>query len=79
MKKIEIFINHQLIKIIYLRQDLKLAEAALLNEIWVTGDGLAACSATKHDLDDRETISDQGGSVVPDGMTAHEIERPETH
>jgi len=45
----------------------------------VTGDGLAACSATKHDLDDRESIPDQGGSVIPDDETAHKVERPETH
>ena len=37
----------------------------------MTGDDLAACSATKHDLDDRESISDQGGSVIPDDETAH--------
>ena len=42
----------------------------------MTGDGLAACSATKHDLDDRESISDQGWSVIPDDETAHKIERP---
>ncbi len=33
----------------------------------------------KHDLDDRESISDQGGAVVPDVKTLHEVERPETH
>ena len=45
----------------------------------MTGDGLAACSATKHDLDDRESIPDQGGSVIPDDETAHKVVRPETH
>ncbi len=46
----------------------------------MTGDDLAACSATKHDLDDREPIpGDQGGAVVPDDVTAHKVERPETH
>ncbi len=46
----------------------------------MTGDGLAACSATKHDLDDRESISgDQGGPVIPDDETAHKVVRPETH
>ena len=46
----------------------------------MTGDGLAACSATKHDPDDRETIRvDQGGSVIPDDETRHEEIRPETH
>jgi hypothetical protein len=46
----------------------------------VTGDGLAACSATKNDPGDRETIRvDQGGAVVPDNETMHEEIRPETH
>jgi hypothetical protein len=58
---------------------LTLAETALLELIWVTGDSLAACSATKHDLDDRESVPDQGGAVVPDVKTAHEEIRPETH
>ena len=56
------------------------AETALLNTR-VTGDDLAACSATKHDLGDRQTVlAHQGGAVVPDsGVATHEIERPETH
>ncbi len=34
----------------------------------------------RDDLDDRETIlTDQGGAVVPDGVTIHKIERPVTH
>jgi hypothetical protein len=45
----------------------------------VTGDGLAACGATKNDPGDRETIPDQGGAVVPDNVTTHEEIRPETH
>jgi hypothetical protein len=89
--KIDIFINYQLqIKDkIYLKLDRKLAtivavdklaETALLELIWVTGDGLTACSATKNDFGDRETIPDQGRAVVPaDGVATHEIERPETH
>ncbi len=55
---------------IYLKQDLKLAETALLGD---------RRRSDKHDLDDRETVPDQGGSVIPDCETAHEIERPETH
>ncbi len=80
-EEIEIFINHhQLIKIKF-----------TLDKIWnlpkrrywncsVTGDGLAACSATKHDLDDRESIpADQGAAVAPADVTVHEEIRPETH
>ncbi len=87
VKKIDLFINHQLIKIkftldkIWKRQQIcwQLAETALLNTR-VTGDDLAACSATKNDPGDRETTPDQGGAVVPDNdVTRHEIERPETH
>jgi hypothetical protein len=38
------------------------------------------CGATETDLDDRETVpADQVGAVVPDGVSVHEIERPETH
>ncbi len=34
----------------------------------------------KNDSGDRKTIlADQGGAVVPDGVTVHKIERPETH
>ncbi len=36
--------------------------------------------ATERDSGDRETVpADQGGAVVPDGVSVHEIERPETH
>ena len=59
---------------------LTLAETALLELIWVTGDDLAACSATKHDLGDRQTVlAHQGGAVVPDSVAAHEVIRPGTH
>jgi hypothetical protein len=45
VKKIEIVINDQLIKIIYLLQDLKLATSVAVDKLaerryWVTGDGL---------------------------------------
>ncbi len=55
-------------------------QTALLNTR-VTGDGLAACSATKHDSGDREAVpADQGAAVVPaDGVATHEEIRPETH
>jgi hypothetical protein len=66
-KKIEIFINHQLIKIKF-----------TLDKIW-TGNNWPK-RRYKNDLDDRETIrADQGGSVILDDETRHEIERPETH
>ena len=46
----------------------------------MTGDGLAACSATKHDPGDRNAMSGhQGVAVVPDVMTSHKVERPVTH
>jgi hypothetical protein len=36
--------------------------------------------ATETDLGDRETVpGHQVGAVVPDDVTVHEIERPETH
>ncbi len=78
VKKIEIVINHQLIKIIYLNQDLnrqqfcrQLAETALLGD---------RRRSNKHDPGDRETVlAHQGGAVVPDSVATHEIERPETH
>jgi hypothetical protein len=77
VKKIEIVINHQL-KIIYRNQDLnrqqncrQLAETALLGD---------RRRSDKHDPGDRDAVlAHQGGAVVPDKMTAHEIERPETH
>ncbi len=38
------------------------------------------CGATEHDSGDRETVpADQGGAVVPDDVTVHEVVRPETH
>ena len=60
---------------------LTLAETALLELIWVTGDDLAACSATKTDPGDRKSMpGHQGAAVVPaDSVATHEIERPETH
>jgi hypothetical protein len=87
--KLKSFINHHLTSIkdkIYLKQDLnrqqicrQLAETALL-KLGVIGDDPAACSATKHDLDDRESIpADQGAAVVPADVTVHEEIRPETH
>jgi hypothetical protein len=53
--KLKLFINHQLIKIKFTLKDLKLAETALQKLFWVTGDDLAACSAT-NDSGDRETV-----------------------
>ncbi len=69
VKKIDIFINHQLIKIKF-----------TLDKIW-TGNNNWPKRRYKNDLGDRETIRvDQGGAVVPDGgVVTHEIERPETH
>ncbi len=70
VKKIEVFINLQLIKINF-----------TLDKIWTglnsaTGDRRLS---DKLDPGDRETVPDQVGAVVPDCETAHEIERPETH
>ena len=72
VKKIEIGINHQLIKIIYLNQDLKLAETALLGDRW---------RSDKHDPGDRHAVPrHQGGAVVPaNDEVSHEEIRPETH
>ena len=60
-------------KIIYLNQDLKLAETALLGD--------RRRSDYKHDPGDRETmLAYQGGAVVPgDDVTSHEEIRPGTH
>jgi hypothetical protein len=54
---------------------------ALLRLSRVIGDDPAACSATKHDLGDRQTVlAHQGGAVVPgDDETSHEEIRPGTH
>ncbi len=80
-------LNHQLIKIFYLNQDLNwqhlllltTAETALLDTRVIGGD-LAACSATKTDPGDRKTMpGHQGAAVVPDVKTSHEEIRPETH
>jgi hypothetical protein len=85
VKKIEIVINHHLnfcLKIKFtFRKDLKLAETALLKLSRLIGDDPAACSATKHDLGDRQTVlAHQGGAVVPgDDETSHEEIRPGTH
>jgi hypothetical protein len=53
--QIEVIYQHHLASIkdkIYLKQDLKLATIVAVDKLaerryWVTGDGLAACSATK--------------------------------
>ena len=57
---------------IYLKQDLKLAETALLGD---------RQRSDKHDPGDRETVlTHQGGAVVPgDDETSHEEVRPGTH
>ena len=64
--------NFQLIKIKF-----------TLDKIWTGNKSVAVDNgrngATEHDLDDRETVPDQGGSVIPDGVTVHEEIRPETH
>jgi hypothetical protein len=73
VKKIEIFINYQLIKINF-----------TLDKIW-TGNKTVAVDngrngATERDSGDRETVpGDQGGAEVPDVMTSHKVERPVTH
>ncbi len=62
--------NYQLIKIKF-----------TLDKIW-TGNSATGDRRRSDKLDpgDRETVPwDQGGAVVPDCETAHEIERPETH
>ena len=72
-------INHQLIKIKFTLEKIRLAETAL-QIVQVDRETIRPCGATEHNLGDREMVlAHQGGAVVPDGVTAHEIERPETH
>jgi hypothetical protein len=81
-EEIEIVINHQLIKIIYLNQDLKLATNLLLLTNWLRAALLGdRWRSDKHDPGDRHAVSrHQGGAVVPaNDETSYEEIRPVTH
>ena len=82
VKKIEIVINHQLIKIkiFYLKQDLKLATNLLLLTSWLRAALLGDRRRSETDPGYRKTMpGHQGAAVVPDVKTSHEEIRPETH
>jgi hypothetical protein len=76
-KSIETFINHQLI--VKIKDKFTFKQDLNCNNLLLTTTGRKT-ALLKHDSDDLETILvDQGGSVIPDHVTVHEIERPETH
>ena len=85
------FINHQLIKIIYLNQDLNWQQICCFRQNWlraallrlsrVDRETIWPCGASERNLGDRETVpGHQGAAVVPaDSAAKHEEIRPETH